>query len=107
MYIDEINNYNDLVSFAKNNISIDGKIYGIPWLLCGNFFFYYKDDEDISKVNSVYEFTNVLSNDDDIPKEIVSDGNKIYYDEESLDYYALDSLIDERGIYEPFSYEII
>lgn len=105
MYTDEIANYNDLVKFAKNNISVDDKIYGIPWLLCDNFFFYYKDDEDMSKVNSIYELADLLANNKNIPEEILSDENKIYYNQGSLKYYALDSLIDEEGIYGLFSYK--
>ena len=105
MYTDEIDNYNDLVKFAKNNIAINGEIYGIPWLLCDNFFFYYKDDEDMKNVNNIYELADLLSNNKNIPKEVSSCGDKIFYCKGSLDYYALDSLIDEKGLYSPFSYK--
>ena len=105
LYKDEIDSYNDLVNFAKDNIEIDERIYGIPWLICDNLLFYYKDDKEMSKVTNVYELVDALSNKENIPVEVSNDANKIYYDKHSYDYYALDSSIDENEEYAFFSSE--
>lgn len=37
-------NANDILPYARNGVTFEEKMYGIPLLGCGNFLFYFKDD---------------------------------------------------------------
>lgn len=80
---EDITDINDIFPFALEGLKEDGKIYGIPALLCADFLIYHAEDP---------AFKRCVSTDDllDCSNRMAVDNNCIYY-------YYLEALIDHNG----------
>lgn len=52
----EVQEAEDIFPFAMEGVAVDGKLYGIPTFLCGNFLIYDRDCADLVKTEHIADF---------------------------------------------------
>ena len=104
----DIRAYDQLIPFAKENLTVGGKIYGVPQLLCGNYLVYHRGDAEMDEVESFADLIEVMERGHTEGLPITSDADKVWIDfGRQYAYYALDGMVDDHGTYEPFSAALV
>ena len=104
----DIKAFDELIPFAKENITVNGKIYGVPQLLCGNYLVYHRSDDEMNEVESLEDLIRVMERGRTEGLPVTSDADKVWIDfGNQYEYYALDGVMDAHGAYEPFSEALV
>ena len=100
----DIEAFDELIPFAKDSITVNGKIYGVPQLLCENFLVYHRGDTEMDEVENFADLIRVMERGHTEGLPVNSDADKVWIDfNKQYAYYALDGVMDEHGSYEPFT----
>ena len=57
---DELDEKEDLLKYAREGVTIDGHLYGIPQLGCASILFYRKGDQAMKSASTLSEVTNII-----------------------------------------------
>lgn len=60
--VTQVQNADDILSFALDGCTVDGNIYAIPQIICTNLLYSRKDDSGMAGVNTVNKLYNVIGN---------------------------------------------
>ncbi len=101
----DIDNYEDILPFVREGLKVDGKIYGMPEMICANLFFYRAGDEDVAQAGNVDKLYEVMGSyeytepEPEKGKGLIVDmssgtGNICLY---------LDAITDEKAVYSDFA----
>ena len=73
----DIEAFDELIPFAKDNISVNGKIYGVPQLLCDNFLVYHRGDTEMDEVENIADLVRVMERGHTEGLPVNSDADKV------------------------------
>lgn len=101
----DIDQYEDILPFVREGLKVDGKIYGMPEMICANLFFYRAGDEDVAQAGNVDKLYEVMGSyeytepEPEKGKGLIVDmssgtGNICLY---------LDAITDEKAVYSDFA----
>ena len=97
-----------LIPFARENLYTNGKIYGVPQFVCGNYLVYHKGDTELDGVSNIVELCKVLAKGNTESLPIQEDADKVWIDfGYQYAYYALDAVLDCNGYYVPFNEVVV
>ncbi len=101
----DIDHYEDILPFVREGLKVDGKIYGMPEMICANLFFYRAGDEEVAQAGNVDKLYEVMGSyeytepEPEKGKGLIVDmssgtGNICLY---------LDAITDEKAVYSDFA----
>lgn len=104
----DIEALDSLIPFARENLFTNGKIYGVPQFVCGNYLVYHKGDAELDRVSNILELCDVLAKGNTEGLPIKEDADKVWIDfGYQYAYYALDAILDVNGSYVPFNEVVV
>lgn len=92
---EDLRDRDGILPFAVEGAYHNGKLYGVPYLVCADFLIHRSDDAELAQVQNMKELCDVFAA---RKQKNPNDGLAIKYDSH-YPYYYLDALIDFSGNY--------
>lgn len=106
---EDIAAYDALLPFSVQNMTIGGKIFGVPQALCGYFLCFHRGDKPMEEVSNLDDLYHALETLPEAGIPVIEEPHKLWtnFSNGYYPYYSWDSLVDEYGSPTPLSEKMI